>query len=60
MFKEVEQRLDSLEDGLRELKVEASHIKDEIKGLKAKLSNTPSRRQFHELKGRVDKYHPLS
>ena len=37
-----------------------NELKDEIDGLKADLSNTTSRREFNELKARVDKYHPLS
>ena len=38
------------------VKVELSHVKDEENGLKAELSNTPSRREFEELKTRVDKH----
>lgn len=35
-------------------------IKDETDGLKAELSKTVSRKEFNELKGKVDKYHPLN
>ena len=52
-FDNVDRRLDTLEVG-------QSYLKDQIKGLKADLSATPSRRQFEKLKARVDKYHPLS
>ena len=52
-FRHVKSRLDKLE-------LETRHVKDEIKGLKADLSNTPSREQFEKLKAKVDKYHPIS
>ncbi len=35
-------------------------VKDQIDGLKADLSDTPSRRQFEKLKAKVDKYYPLT
>ena len=38
--------------------VEQAHLKDQVKGLKADLSDNPSRKQFEELKARVDRYHP--
>ena len=50
----------NIENRLRSVEVELSHVKDEINGLKADLSNTPTRREFEELKVRVDKHHPLS
>ena len=56
---EMNTRFDNVENRLRNVEVELSHVKDEITGLKADLSDTPSRRQFEELKARVDK-HPLS
>jgi len=37
-----------------------SHVNDEISGLKADLSTSPSRREFEELKSKVDKRYPLS
>ncbi|MCZ6529042.1 MAG: hypothetical protein O6949_01750 [Chloroflexi bacterium] len=52
-FDKVDRRLDTLEVG-------QSYLKDQIDGLKADLSDTPSRRQFEKLKARVDKYHPLT
>ena len=57
---EIKRNLDEIKSGQQELKVSISYLKDEVKGLKADLSDTPSRRQLHELKERVDKYHPLS
>lgn len=41
-----------------DLKREISFVRDDIKGLKGDLSNTPSRKQFEELKRKVDRYHP--
>jgi predicted nuclease with TOPRIM domain len=52
-FENVENRLDRIE-------AELSYVKDEIKGLKADFSTTPSRREFEELKVRVEKHYPLS
>ncbi len=39
-----------------DLKREASWLKDDIKGLTADLSDVPSRKEFNEVKGKVDKY----
>lgn len=49
-----------LKGEMQELKVEVRYLKDDMNGLKAEFSDTPSRREFNELKARVDKYHPLS
>jgi len=54
---EMNTRFDSLEAKLNQTRTE---FKDEINGLKADLSTTPSRREFEELKTRVDKRYPLS
>ena len=40
------------------LKTEIRFVKDDINGLTAELSDTPSRKEFNQLKSRVDKYHP--
>jgi archaellum component FlaC len=48
-----------LSDEIKDVKAELIYVKDEINGLKAELSDTPSRREFNELKSRVDEYHPL-
>ncbi len=37
-----------------DLKREASWLRDDINGLKAELSNTPSRKEFNELKLKVN------
>ena len=50
-FKAVDDRLDNLKSGQR-------FLKDDIRGLKVELSDTPSRREFEDLKSRVDKHHP--
>jgi hypothetical protein len=39
-----------------ELKTDISWLKDDIKGLTADLSDTPTKKEFNELKGKVDKY----
>jgi archaellum component FlaC len=56
---EMNTRFDKVEDRLSNVEVELSHVKDEVKGLKADISTTPSRREFQDLKKRVDKHHPL-
>ncbi len=43
-----------------ELKTEIGFVRDDINGLTAELSNTPSREELNELKRKVDKFHPAS
>ena len=52
-FKKIDSRFNKIEVG-------QDHLKDQIDGLKADLSDTPSRRQLEDLKSRVEKHHPLS
>ena len=52
-FKKVDQRLNKLESG-------QSYIKNEINGLTAELSDTPSRSEFTKLRTTVDHYHPAN
>ena len=56
-FEKIDKRFNSLE-----IKVDNHYrwLKDDINGLKADLSNTVSKREFHQLKARVEKYHPAS
>lgn len=42
------------------LDVKVSKLSDQMDGLEADLSVTPSRRQFEKLKAEVDKHHPIS
>ncbi len=56
--KRLNSRLDKVDAGINTLEVGQSYLKDQINGLKADLSDTPSRRQFEQLTARVDKYHP--
>ncbi|MFV1917445.1 MAG: hypothetical protein ACC618_03135 [Patescibacteria group bacterium] len=56
-FEKIDKRFDRVEVKLEHSKNE---LKDDIGGLKADLSNVPSRRQFEELKSRVDKHHQLT
>jgi archaellum component FlaC len=57
---EMSTRFDNVENRLRNVEVELSHVKDEINGLKTDLSDTPSRKEFEEVKTRIDKRYPLS
>ena len=56
---QINTRFDKTESRLNGLEVEVRGVKDEVRGLKAEFSVTPTRREFEELKARVDKYHPL-
>ena len=57
---ELNSKVNSLEERLRGeihgVKIELSHVRDEVKGLKADLSITPSRRELEILKKKVDKH----
>jgi hypothetical protein len=55
MGRDINSRFDLLEAKINQTKNE---LKDEIDGLKADLSTTPSREEFEELKQRVDKQYP--
>ena len=57
-FDNVEGRLDNLEQNVSELKMDMRQVKDDMKGIKAEFSDTPTKREFSELRERVDKYHP--
>ncbi len=56
----VDKRFDKVDSRLNTLEVGQSHLKDQISGLKADLSDTPSRRVFQELKSKVDRHHPTA
>jgi hypothetical protein len=60
LIKEVRQGFKLVNTHIDKLEIEARGIKDDVEGLEADLSDTPSRREFNELKTRIDKYHPLS
>lgn len=55
---EMNSRFDKVGGRLDTLDVGQSHLKDQINGLKADLSDTPSRREFQQLKSKVDRHHP--
>ena len=57
--KHYNKRFDKVDSGLKKLGVGQKGLKNEINGLKAEFSDTPSRKEFGELKVRVDKYRPL-
>ena len=54
----MDKRFDKLDRRLDSLGVGQSYLKDQIDGLKADLSDTPSRREFQQLKSKVDRHHP--
>ena len=56
----IEKRQTSMENLLSDLKVELSHEKDTVNGLKGEFARIPTRKEFDELKARVDKYHPVN
>ena len=49
---EMNRRFDKVETDI-------TFIKRDIRDIKAELSDTPSRREFNELKTKVDRYHPV-
>jgi len=57
-FQRVDKRFRGIDHSLNKLEVGQSHLKDQIDGLKADLSDTPSRREFQQLKSKVDRHHP--
>ena len=57
-FDAVDKRFNKVDGRLDNLEVGQSHIKDQINGLKADLSDTPGRREFQKLKSKVDRHHP--
>ena len=60
MFSKQEKRFEKIEGNLSKIKVELSGVKDTVNGLKADLSETHKRREFENLKAKVNKYHPLT
>ncbi len=46
---------EEVQQGFREVKNEIRWVKDDINGLKAEFSNTPSRKEFNQLKTKVDR-----
>ena len=57
---ELDKSFDKIEGRLDNLDRETTFVKREIHDLKADLSDTPTRKDFNELKGRVDRFHPPS
>lgn len=49
-------RFDSIENRLDKLETDVSEVKDEIKGIKSDLSTTVTKKEFNELKTKVDQY----
>lgn len=55
---ETKQGFRKVENRLKMVEVELGGVKDEIKGLKAEFSTTPSRGEINRLKQKVDRFHP--
>ena len=49
-----------LKEEIEPVKNDITFIKRDVRDIKVEISDTPSRREFNDLKGRVDKYHPLA
>ncbi|MCZ7545094.1 MAG: hypothetical protein M5R40_16925 [Anaerolineae bacterium] len=49
-----------IEQKVDHISADVAHLNDEVKGLVAELSDTPSRREFEELKAREQRFHPTS
>jgi len=66
-FNKVDSRLNKVECGLKKVdsrlnkvETELRYVKDEVKGVKVELSNTPSLKQFNQLKTKVERHHPVN
>jgi hypothetical protein len=55
-FQEVRKRFDNVDNRLEKIEADVSFIKDDLNGIKADLSDTVSKKEFNQLKGKVDKY----
>jgi len=53
----VKPEFDLMGERIDNLEIEITNVKDTVNGLKAELSDTPSRSEFNEFKRRVDRYH---
>jgi len=53
-FKELKKAVTKNSEDTQELKVETMYLKDEVRGLKAEFSDTVSRKEFNQLKGKVE------
>ena len=60
LVKEMRDGLKQTNSRFDKLEVEVRGVKDDVRGVTAELSDTPSREQFEKLKAKVDKYHPIS
>lgn len=49
-----------LKEEIEPVKTDTTFIKRDIRDIKAELSDTPSRREFNELKSEIGKIHPLA
>jgi len=56
----MEGRLAGVEKRLTAVEAELKGVKNDIKGLTGEFSDTPSRKEFKNLEGKVDRFHPTS
>jgi archaellum component FlaC len=54
--KHLDQRFDGVDKRLDKVESEIVWTKDDVKGLTADLSGAPTKKEFNQLKGKVDKY----
>ena len=57
-FGKVENRLDEMESTLTSVKNDIRYMKDDVRGLKSEFSLQVSKKEFNQLKVKVDKYYP--
>ena len=54
----MDKRFDKIDGNITKLESGQGHLAEKIKDLRADLSDTPSRREFQQLKSKVDRHHP--
>ena len=57
-FDGMDRRFDKIDGNITKLESGQGHLAEKIKDLRADLSDTPSRREFQQLKSKVDRHHP--
>ena len=59
-MKKIVKKIDGVEKELVELKAEVVGNSRRIDDLKTDIADTPSRKEFNQLKTKVDRYHPTN
>ena len=57
---ERKERKEEISDLREEVKTQITFVRDDIKGLEGELANTPTRKEFNDLKKKVYRHHPSS